>query len=134
LRLFNPDAHIPSTTAFDAVFPGVGRNLVLQRGANVFMPSNTPAARRKDYLLYPNKPCVDETTEDCSRCVAGRIWALGRLIGEGPGHSLKRRWQARQGEGLRPLDPHQRLGPLEPNKWVPRAPAFGGSRAEPHRH
>jgi biotin synthase len=96
LRIFNPDAHIPSTTAFDAVFPGVGRNLALERGANVFMPSNTPAAYRKDYLLYPNKPCVDETSDKCSRCVAARIWALGRLVGEGPGHSFKRRAQTHE--------------------------------------
>ncbi len=29
-------------TAFDAVFSGEGRNLALKRGANVFMPNNTP--------------------------------------------------------------------------------------------
>ena len=37
-RLANPDAHIPATTAFDALFPNLGRNLALTRGANVFMP------------------------------------------------------------------------------------------------
>lgn len=91
LRLVNPDAHIPATTAYDAVFPGTGRNLALQRGANIFMPNSTPMERRKDYLLYPDKPCVNESGDDCSRCVALRIRAIGRTIGEGPGHSLKRR-------------------------------------------
>ena len=91
LRLFNPAAHIPATTAYDAVLPGKGRNLALQRGANVFMPNSTPGRHRRDYLLYPGKPCVDESAEQCSLCVARRIEALGRTIGHGPGHSLKRR-------------------------------------------
>lgn len=88
-RLVNPDAHIPATTAFDALFPGTGRNLALTRGANVFMPSATPVARRGDYLLYPGKPCLDETGDACARCVLGRLSALGRTVGQGPGHSRR---------------------------------------------
>ena len=88
LRLYNPDAHIPATTAFDAVFPE-GRNLALQRGANVFMPNSTPGEYRKDYLLYPNKPCVDEDAGQCAQCVVLRLNALGRSVGQGPGHSIK---------------------------------------------
>jgi biotin synthase len=91
LRLVNRDSHIPATTAFDAVFPHEGRDLCLQRGANVFMPNNTPARYRKDYQLYPDKPCVDEEPGQCSQCVTARVWSLGRPVGEGPGHSLKRR-------------------------------------------
>lgn len=89
LRLFNPDAHIPATTAFDSVFPGVGRNLVLKRGANVFMPNSTPGKYRRHYQLYPNKPCLDEDTGDCANCVVLRLRAMGRSVGQGPGHSLK---------------------------------------------
>jgi len=88
-RLVNPDAHIPATTAFDALFPGTGRNLALTRGANVFMPSATPVSRRPDYQLYPGKPCLDETGEACARCVLGRLAALGRQVDQGPGHSRK---------------------------------------------
>jgi biotin synthase len=88
-RLVNPDAHIPATTAFDALFPGRGRSLALCREANVFMPSATPAARRKDYLLYPDKPCLDETGDMCARCVFGRLSAIGRTVGIGPGHSRR---------------------------------------------
>ncbi len=90
LRLLNKDAHIPSTTAFDAIDPN-GRNLLLERGANVFMPNATPKKYRKDYLLYPGKPCVDESRDDCSACVELRISALGRKIGKGPGHSIKKK-------------------------------------------
>jgi biotin synthase len=87
LRLVHPRAHIPATTAFDAVFPGEGRNLALQRGANVFMPNNTPGAHRGDYLLYPDKPCVDEDAGQCAQCVLLRLHAIGRSIGAGPGHA-----------------------------------------------
>ncbi len=89
LRLFNPRSHIPATTAFDAMFPGRGRNLALQRGANVFMPNSTPGAYRQAYQLYPNKPCVDEDTGQCAHCVIVRLRGLGRRIGVGPGHSIK---------------------------------------------
>ncbi len=89
LRLFNPDAHIPATTAYDAVFPGQGRNLALRRGANIFMPNSTPGRYRRDYQLYPNKPCVDEDTGQCAECVVLRLRALGRRIGSGPGHTRK---------------------------------------------
>lgn len=88
LRLLNPLAHIPATTAFDALQPD-GRDLVLQRGANVFMPNVTPQAYRVHYQLYPNKPCVDEDSGQCSRCVRGRVARLGREIGTGPGDSRR---------------------------------------------
>ncbi|MEI7435588.1 MAG: [FeFe] hydrogenase H-cluster radical SAM maturase HydE, partial [bacterium] len=89
LRLFNPAAHIPATTAYDAVFPGEGRNWCLQRGANVFMPNSTPARYRADYQLYPGKPCLNESAEQCAQCVILRVQSLGRTIGHGPGHSRR---------------------------------------------
>lgn len=88
LRLCNPRAHIPATTAFDALDDD-GRNRVLQCGANVFMPNLTPGKYRKNYQLYPNKPCVDEDGAACAICVRGRLAGLGRKIGEGPGHALR---------------------------------------------
>lgn len=89
LRLLNPDAHIPATTAFDALEPD-GRNLVLRRGANVFMPNVTPGKYRRLYQLYPNKPCVDEEGAACAICVRGRLAQLERPLGTGPGHSVRR--------------------------------------------
>lgn len=89
LRLANPDAHVPATTAYDAVFPN-GRDLALRRGANVFMPNATPGPLRKDYQLYPGKPCIDEDASDCALCVKARLRALGRPVAVGPSHSLKR--------------------------------------------
>lgn len=86
LRLLNPRAHIPATTAFDALEPD-GRNNVLIRGANVFMPNLTPGKYRNLYQLYPNKPCVDEDGAACALCVRGRLASLNRPLGKGPGHS-----------------------------------------------
>jgi biotin synthase len=89
LRLLNPTAHIPATTAFDALEPE-GRNRVLMRGANVFMPNLTPGKYRKQYQLYPNKPCVDEDGAACALCVRGRLASLGRAVATGPGHAVNR--------------------------------------------
>ncbi len=87
LRLLNPFAHIPATTAFDSL-TGQGRDLVLQRGGNVFMPNLTPTRYRKQYQLYPDKPCVDEEADRCAGCVKARLKSLGRPLASGPGHSL----------------------------------------------
>lgn len=89
LRIVNYNCHIPATTAFDA-FGKEGRNLALQRGANIFMPNVTPEKYRKNYILYPGKPCVDESGSECAACSALRIESLGRSIGKGKGHSLKK--------------------------------------------
>lgn len=87
LRILNKKSHIPSTTAFDAIDPN-GRNLLLQRGANIFMPNSTPQKYRDKYQLYPGKPCVDESGEDCAKCTLDRITRLNRKIGTGFGHSI----------------------------------------------
>lgn len=78
LRLFNPNANIPATTAFDAVFPGTGRLNALNRGANVFMPNNTPAFVRDNYQLYPGKPKVDAPGAITSESLPSILTAIGR--------------------------------------------------------
>jgi biotin synthase len=91
LRIFNADAHIPATTAYDVIFPGKGRDLALQRGANIFMPNSTPVKYKQKYFLYPGKPYVDESPEECTASAVHRIQVLGRHVGSGPGHSIKKR-------------------------------------------
>ena len=46
-RLVRPDANIPSTTALATINKRNGRELGLQRGANVFMPNLTPVKYRQ---------------------------------------------------------------------------------------
>jgi biotin synthase len=87
LRIVNFDAHIPATTAFDAIDKSEGRQKCLKRGANIFMPNATPQKYREKYQLYPGKPCINESGSDCAGCVALRVKSIGRVFGTGPGHS-----------------------------------------------
>jgi biotin synthase len=85
-RLLCPRANIPSTTALATINTRNGRELGLMRGANVVMPNLTPARYRRHYEIYPNKACIAETPADCSGCLRGRIAAIGRVPGVGPGN------------------------------------------------
>jgi biotin synthase len=84
-RLVRPDANIPSTSALATINKYNGRELGLQRGANVVMPNLTPLQYRRLYEIYPAKACIDETGDACSSCLRFRIATLGRHVGQGPG-------------------------------------------------
>lgn len=84
-RVVRPDANIPATTALATINQKNGRELGLQRGANVVMPNLTPLQYRQLYQIYPGKACVTETGEACNTCLSGRIMRIGRHIGSGPG-------------------------------------------------
>jgi len=84
-RLVRPDANIPATTALATINKKNGRELGLQRGANVFMPNLTPLKYRRLYEIYPAKACIAETDVKCHGCLNARIHTIGRHIGQGPG-------------------------------------------------
>lgn len=84
-RLVRPDANIPSTSALATLDPERGRELGLLRGANVVMPNLTPPGYRALYEIYPGKACLSETAARCALCLDGRIRAIGRVPGTGPG-------------------------------------------------
>jgi len=84
-RLICPRANIPSTTALATLNTAAGRELGLQRGANVVMPNMTPLKYRKLYEIYPAKACIGETAEECRSCMKGRIESIGRKVGKGRG-------------------------------------------------
>jgi biotin synthase len=84
-RLLRPDANIPATTALATINKKNGRELGLQRGANVFMPNLTPLKYRRLYEIYPAKACIAETDTKCHGCLSVRIGAIGRQIGRGQG-------------------------------------------------
>lgn len=54
LRIMNPCANIPATSALDALSEH-GKATALRCGANIIMPSITPAAVRRCYNIYPGK-------------------------------------------------------------------------------
>jgi len=94
LRIMMKDINIAATTAMQTIDPR-GREKALLVGANVIMPNLTPARYRQDYLLYQNKPCLDEEAEECKSCLEARIFMAGDEIGYGEWgdskHFLKRR-------------------------------------------
>ena len=89
-RLTCPDVNIPATTALATVNNENGRELGLERGANVWMPNLTPVKYRKLYDIYPDKACVDDGAEACQACLLRRIASLGRVPGRGPGGRKRR--------------------------------------------
>jgi biotin synthase len=84
-RLVCPEANIPSTTALATINKESGRELGLQRGANIVMPNLTPPKYRVLYEIYPEKACINETAEMCRGCLTGRIESIGRHVGTGAG-------------------------------------------------
>ena len=86
-RLMRPKANIPSTSALATLNIQAGRELGLQRGANIVMPNLTPIQYRCLYEIYPAKACIKETAGHCRSCMAGRILSIGRTIGAGRGDS-----------------------------------------------
>jgi biotin synthase len=86
-RLVCPDVNIPSTTALATLNRASGRELGLQRGANVVMPNLTPPKYRPLYEVYPAKACLFEEPEKFNVDLGRRIRALGRELGSGPGTS-----------------------------------------------
>lgn len=79
LRILMPDINIAATTALQTLDP-LGREQALRVGANVIMPNLTPTKYRRGYLLYENKPCLDEEAEACRFCLEARIAAAGDVV------------------------------------------------------
>jgi biotin synthase len=88
-RLVCPDANIPSTTALATVNKEHGRELGLERGANVWMPNLTPLKYRALYEIYPGKAAVIDTAEQYHENLLATLAALGRRPGKGPGGQRK---------------------------------------------
>ncbi|NLX57763.1 MAG: [FeFe] hydrogenase H-cluster radical SAM maturase HydE [Phycisphaerae bacterium] len=84
-RLACPQANIPSTTALATLNLASGRELGLQRGANILMPNITLTQYRRLYEIYPSKACIMETAAQCHSCMRRRIQSIGRQPGRGPG-------------------------------------------------
>lgn len=93
-RLACPHANIPSTTALATLNKEQGRELGLQRGANIVMPNLTPPLYRCKYEIYPAKACLYETADACHGCLTNRIVSIGRSVGAGRGDSPNYRRRA----------------------------------------
>lgn len=87
VRLLLPKANIPATTAAGSIDPQ-GREKILQAGANVLMPNITPVLQKKNYLLYPDKICLDEDGLKCLNCLKYRVLSINKSISLERGDSL----------------------------------------------
>jgi biotin synthase len=72
LRIMMKDINIVAATALQAIDP-LGREKAVKIGANIIMPNITPGRYRDSYRLYNNKPCTDDSAEDCQSCLETRI-------------------------------------------------------------
>lgn len=79
LRLMMPEINMVSATANQTIDPR-GRELAVQAGANVIMPNLSPGDYRKEYLIYPDKPCVTDTAEQCANCLELKMKLIGHEI------------------------------------------------------
>lgn len=80
LRILMRDINIAATTAMQTI-DTEGREKAILVGANVVMPNLTPLKYREDYLLYEDKPCIDEEADTCKNCLEARIHRTGNEIG-----------------------------------------------------
>ncbi len=72
LRIMMKDINIVAATALQAIDP-IGREKAIKIGANIIMPNITPGRYRDSYKLYDNKPCTDDSAEDCQSCLEARV-------------------------------------------------------------
>lgn len=72
LRIMMKDINIVAATALQAIDP-IGREKGVMAGANIIMPNITPGKYRDSYRLYENKPCTDDSEDDCRSCLEARI-------------------------------------------------------------
>jgi biotin synthase len=94
LRIMMKDINIAATTAMQTI-DKIGREKALKVGANVMMPNLTPVKYRENYLLYQNKPCIDEEAVQCKNCMEIRVHLAGDTIAYGEwGDSLHFRKRA----------------------------------------
>jgi biotin synthase len=72
IRVMMKDINIVAATALQAIDP-IGREKAVKIGANILMPNITPGKYRDSYKLYDNKPCTDDSAEECQSCLEARV-------------------------------------------------------------
>jgi len=90
LRLLNPLANIPSTSALNALRDGA-REQGLTVGANVLMPSLTPETVSGDYAIYPGKNAFRADAASRVAAVREAIVRVGRVPSTSIGGSKRRK-------------------------------------------
>jgi biotin synthase len=100
LRIMMKDINIVAATALQAIDP-VGREKAIKIGANIIMPNITPGKYRNSYKLYENKPCTDDSAEDCQSCLEARISMADAEVVYGEWGDSRHYERRREGERAR---------------------------------
>ncbi|MFH1161181.1 MAG: [FeFe] hydrogenase H-cluster radical SAM maturase HydE [bacterium] len=82
LRIIMKDINIAATTAMQTIDPH-GRERALLAGANVMMPNLTPVKYKQNYLLYNDKPGLEDDAEESKEIMEENIRLAGDTIGYG---------------------------------------------------
>jgi biotin synthase len=89
LRVLNPPANIPATSALSAL-DSVSQGQALQRGCNVLMPSMTPEEHRSDYSIYPGKNKTHATASASLESAKSMVRSLGFVPSKEHGFSKRK--------------------------------------------
>lgn len=98
LRIMMKDINIVAATALQAIDP-IGREKAVKIGANILMPNITPGKYRDSYKLYNNKPCTDDSAEDCQSCLEARVSLADAEVIYGEWGDSKH-YERRKGDGV----------------------------------
>lgn len=79
LRLMMPEINMVSASANQTLNP-LGRSMAVKAGANVLMPNLSPSPYRKDYIIYPDKQCIEETASFCAAHLELQMRAIKHSI------------------------------------------------------
>lgn len=89
LRLLNPGANIPATSALDAIQAGA-REAALLCGANIIMPSFTPEQAFADYNIYPGKNASKAKLTERISAIKLAISTIGLTATSARGDALRK--------------------------------------------
>lgn len=78
-RIFLKDVNIAATTALQGLDP-LGREKGLLAGANILMPTATLENYKNKYLLYDNKPGIDDSVEKAKKSLDEKVKNVGDEI------------------------------------------------------
>ncbi len=88
IRLIHPKILLPATTALGTLLPD-GRERGILAGANVVMPNLSPAAVRKNYMLYDNKLSDGAESAQSLDALKRRLEAIGCTVAVSRGDAPK---------------------------------------------
>lgn len=89
LRILNPGANIPATSALTALAPASQKQALL-RGCNVLMPSMTPEEHRTDYNIYPGKNQMNTTAAASLDAAKETVRSIGLVPSSSKGFSKRK--------------------------------------------